>query len=463
MSSGIRLAPRGAALAAAILLWLVPLSANGDGQAPPFVAGFTCLLPASDAAPSCEIAVSDDGAAWFVGLSVAGEKPGSLFVAKFLGGRFEPFASLPLSGPGTFRPCRLAMLSGQAWVAGTFSGIVHIAGKTLRSRGDSDIFLCGVSLGSGKCVFLESFGGAGRDVVTGLCASSAGIYFCGSVECGACFRDSYVGNKDVHCYYVARYTPTDGKLTLISGSAKNENSEALALCRDEDGTVWVGGSFFNCTKIGSKQYDAPESGGSPAFVAKLAVDLKPVAVFVSSPEGGSWDRPLCIAPDRKGGCYYAGLFTTSEGYVCNRFRDDVPGMSRMTGFVARIDSECLPVSRTIFPAGEASWVEALLPLEGGRLFIALGAVGTVRMPGLISAPIEGKGEIQTVLAIFGSDLDLSRHTRIAASGCCVPRGAVRTGWGSFLVLCAFRGAIERDGFSAKSQDYCKFASFLSTE
>ncbi len=63
--------------------------------------------------------------------------------------------------------------TGRAVVAGMFDGAVRVGARTLRSAGDFDILLSGLSA-AGEAVWAKRFGGKGRDVATDIAVSRQG-------------------------------------------------------------------------------------------------------------------------------------------------------------------------------------------------------------------------------------------------------------------------------------------------
>ncbi|MFA4987492.1 MAG: hypothetical protein WC712_12995 [Candidatus Brocadiia bacterium] len=426
------------------------------------LSGF-CNLSASTYLWAMEIASTPDGTPMFVGMTIGDDRKGDLFLARLpRSGGYEKVISIPLTGPGECSPSHLAILADHAWIAGVFTREVQIGGKSLKSRGHDDIFLCGISLKDGVCDFLESFGGSAADNVHGLCVSRYGVYFCGQVSEGGRFRDLSIGSADIDCYYIAKYSPTDGTLKVLSGSARTEISGARALSQDIDGALWVAGWFCNELSFGQTTYTPPIARGVPTFIGKLTPDLLPTAVFISSPDSDSWDQPWCVVPDGKGGCFYGGNYDESTVFAGATLSNRRNGKAISTGIVGHLDAKCKPLRATDTPSTGASRVYAIQPVGESSLFVALAVEGTANMPGVVSEPTAGKVGVQQILvAVLGPDMKWSHAARIAATGYAIPLGAVLLGKGDLLLEGCFQGNLDQGDFHAKAKEPGKFSVFIS--
>jgi hypothetical protein len=167
--------------------------------------------------------------------------------------------------------------SGNVFVAGNFTGTIHIGPYTLGSRGSSDIFVGKWSPATSTFLWVQQAGGTQEDRVTAMAVNGTSVYISGTFSGSINFATSSltsVGPSDV---FVAKLTD-NGPGTLFTwsqraGGATDGDVSAFTMAVN-GANIYVAGSCY-----GPGTFGTISSSGDDLFVAKLT-DAGPTASFV---------------------------------------------------------------------------------------------------------------------------------------------------------------------------------------
>jgi outer membrane protein assembly factor BamB len=157
--------------------------------------------------------------------------------------------------------------SGDAIIAGTFTGTINLGGTDLLHAGGYDMFLVKYSAIDGSHMWSVQIGAAGDEHPQAMAVDSAGDiyvtgYYAGTANFGGGSQTSAGGN-DV---YVAKYSGTNGSYIwgIHAGSTANDTPIAIAV---DAGRVTVAGVFRNTINFGGN--DLVSAGSDDIFVASF--------------------------------------------------------------------------------------------------------------------------------------------------------------------------------------------------
>jgi len=279
--------------------------------------------PGIDCGPVCEASFSTDHAIVLLataldGMSFIGwERDCSGTAACELVGeadqvvraRFEPprvdWARGYGASSGEHASALVTLPDGSIVVAGEFSVSTTLAGRTLQSAGDRDIFLLKLS-STGSPVWSTRLGGPGQDVVTDLAIDSDGNivvvgWFTGQTDLGG---GSWIatGPSDA---FVATYNAAGDYVRAIQvGGEADEQSEAVVIT-DTDRALVVG-SFSSTLSVDA--WNLLSAGSRDIFV--LEVSLVDRSVLRADRFGATgWDVAHDAVVDADGNAAIVGQFT----------------------------------------------------------------------------------------------------------------------------------------------------------
>ncbi|MGY3088175.1 hypothetical protein ACVWYF_001208 [Hymenobacter sp. UYAg731] len=171
-----------------------------------------------------------------------------------------------------------ANLSGDLYVAGSFSGIVTIGSTTMISTGGTDGFVAKWSPATSAFVWAYRFGGSDLDQVTAVALSGARVYVAGTfISPTAAFGNINLtnhgsANSITTDAFVARLTDAGSAATIDwaqdFGGTSQDAANTLAVTGN---SVFVGGQFASTTaQFGSiTQTNSSAGVAYDGFVAKL--------------------------------------------------------------------------------------------------------------------------------------------------------------------------------------------------
>ena len=169
-------------------------------------------------------------------------------------------------------------LSGDLYVAGSFSGIVTIGGTTMISTGGTDAFVAKWSAATNAFVWAYRFGGSDLDQVTAVALSGTRVYVAGTfISPNAAFGNTNLvnygsANSVTTDAFVARLTDAGSSATTDwaqqFGGTSTDAANALAVAGTN---VFVGGQFASPTaQFGSISRASSNAGvGYDGFVVKM--------------------------------------------------------------------------------------------------------------------------------------------------------------------------------------------------
>lgn len=193
--------------------------------------------------------------------------------------------------------------TGNAYIAGQFSGSVSFGTTTLTSVGSLDIYTAKLN-SSGNWLWAVRSGGTDADYCSGAAAGNGGVYISGSFRNTTTFGSiTLTGNINVDYMYCARLDSSGNWLAAVCGSAEYGNCVSL----DGSGNVYVAGKFFPPADFGSFT-----NIWGDVYIAKLDADLN--WLWVRTGNVNNWGQGLSLAVDAIGHSYLAGSFTGSASF-----------------------------------------------------------------------------------------------------------------------------------------------------
>ena len=197
-----------------------------------------------------------------------------------------------------------ATSSGDALVAGTFSGKAAFGSTTLTSSGDEDIVVAKLDSNS-KFVWATSGGGSQRDQVTGISLDGAGnAHVAGLFEGKATLGSATLTSSGKTDSFVARIG-SDGKFAWAAQAGGPDDVRSVSIVATPAGHSYTIGEFRGAAKFGSTTLTS--KGGRDIFVAEFDGKGK-LASTVQIGSKGEYEFGGGITLDRSGDVYLTGEF-----------------------------------------------------------------------------------------------------------------------------------------------------------
>lgn len=364
-------------LFASILLLLLLAARPGHSQSPRWQ--WAVQATGSSVSQVKNVAVDASGNTYLVGFfsqdirfgatALTSQGASDLFVAKLSPqGNWE--WAVAAGGAGSDRATGVALdATGHVFIAGSFSKEVSLAGKALRSQGETDVFVAQIST-AGKWQWATSAGGPGQDLASALTATGTGElvvagYF---VETAAFGTRQVVSNGSIDAF-VAQLSRTGG-WNWATAAGGSSNDDAWALAATATGEVYVTGYFSDTVTFGATTLTG--RGADDAFVGKLSRGGQWQWATAGTSTGTVYGRALVADP--AGGVFVTGSFSgkaTFDKMVLSANNDD--------GFVGRLDG-----------AGQWQWATSLSSPELESVVgIALDKMGKLYVAGTFSRQVRG--------------------------------------------------------------------------
>ncbi|MGY3089213.1 hypothetical protein ACVWYF_002253 [Hymenobacter sp. UYAg731] len=206
--------------------------------------------------------------------------------------------------------------TGDVYVTGVFSNVLHLGTITLSSAGGTDAFVARWSAASGRFAWAVRGGSTGNESAAGIAVQGSAVYITGSFTALATFGStvlSSIGNDNV---YVAKLTDAGTSASfawaVAGGSAAGDYTAGIAV----SGTsVYVAGVFGDNTAVfgpATITKAVTGSNGGDVFVAKLT-DAGTTGSFVwAQAGGGNQDDRINDVAATSSGVYVVGTFTSPE-------------------------------------------------------------------------------------------------------------------------------------------------------
>jgi hypothetical protein len=204
----------------------------------------------------------------------------------------------------------LVYTPGALTVVGYFSGTnANIAGTTLSSAGEEDVFVARFLSETGAGVWARSAGGSNIDYAYGVCAAPDGsIFVAGFFISGATFGSTVLSGAADEAF-VAKLSPAGNWLWAVKGGGNSaDNAFAIAYL---DGAVYSTGYFGETATFGTQT--GVSRGVLDAFVAKTDAQTGQW-LWVRNLGGTSGDDGAAIAPESDG-LWVVGSFRSTGGFV----------------------------------------------------------------------------------------------------------------------------------------------------
>ncbi len=249
------------------------------------------------------------GSLSFGGAALATNGSTDLVAARYSSGG-KHLMSAARGGVGKNTPAAVAVASnGDIVVAGSFKGSASVGGKTLVSKGDTDIFLARYK-GDGKHLWSRSLGGNKADTPRGVVLDSAGNItlagdFKGSASFGGkVFKAAF--NRDV---FIAQYKPGGAHAWSEAYGGKSAD-HAAGVAADSAGNLFVAGQFKWSASFGGTTFNS--TGQSDGFLARYSPAGK--HLWSTAFGGTGVDSPELVAADSAGNVTVAGVFDGSSDF-----------------------------------------------------------------------------------------------------------------------------------------------------
>jgi len=219
--------------------------------------------------------------------------------------------------------------NGDFYACGSFYGTIVFGNDTLKSQGESDIFIA-KSDNNGNWLWGRIAGGKEADVANGIAVDNSGNvivtgYFSSSAKFGSITRNTN-GQGDI---FVAKLSP-EGAWTWVISVGEKDFDEGKAVVTDASGNIYVTGYFSDKPWFGSTRLTS--AGRDDVFVAKLNA----AGQWQWAVRGGSsqFDVGNGIDLDANGNIYITGGFegnaTFGSKSVSSSGGDDI--------FIAKLDN-----------------------------------------------------------------------------------------------------------------------------
>lgn len=270
--------------------------------------------------------------------------------------------------------------TGNAYIAGQFSGKLRLGDTELTASGVQNIFLAKFDA-AGTFQWAKRFG-TRNDFVNALAIDAIGNcylagYFSASTSIGATELTSS-GQVDV---FTAKLDSSGQVLWATKGGGAGVDI-AQGIAVDSEGRVFVTGSFQTAATFGGEGLTA--AGASDIFVASY--DGMGRLRWVKRAGGNGVDEGRSIAVDQSGHCYLTGYFSGVSSFDDTQIPDT--GVEHL--FVAKLNSE-----------GQYDWVKSLPQTRAFGFDLAVSSAGPVYVVGPFNGTVLAGG-----ISLVSKDNDL---------------------------------------------------------
>jgi hypothetical protein len=194
---------------------------------------------------------------------------------------------------------------GNVYVTGFFTQTASFDGTTIKSAGDSDIFVAKYS-SAGALLWLIPAGGAEADqgervIVDG----NDEVYLCGTFRGSASLGPATLAVKSGYEAFAAKLGP-DGTWRWATAPVGDGFDHGHGIAVDGGGAAYVIGTFHSQTRFAGKQLRASSQGLADVMVFKVSSDGEPL--WAVSAGGPDFESGAAIAVDASGLVHIAGNF-----------------------------------------------------------------------------------------------------------------------------------------------------------
>ncbi len=243
------------------------------------------------------------------GAFLTGAGGSDVFLAKFSSSGQRLWA-VRTGGTLNERAHALVYTPGAVTVVGYFSGTgANIAGNTLSSAGEEDVFVARFNSETGAGIWSRSAGGSDIDYAYGVCADPDGNVFVAGFFISNAVFGSVALSGAMDEVFVAKLSPSGDWLWTVKGGGNSaDNAFAVAYL---DGAVYTTGYFGETASFGA--HAAVSRGILDAFVAKTDAQTGQW-LWVKNLGGTSGDEGVAVAPAGDG-VWVVGSFRSTSGFV----------------------------------------------------------------------------------------------------------------------------------------------------
>ncbi len=165
------------------------------------------------------------------------------------------------------------LVDGDAfYVSGSFNDTIKFNRVSLASNGSGDAFLVKYNT-NGEAQWAKHVGGKGLDYATGVCTDNEGsIYLAGNFDSTFCLNETQIANKGEFDVFFVKFDSA-GKSQWIQSFGTGGNEKSQSFVTDQIGNFYIGGSFTNSSN-NNESFSNMATFGKDLFVVKYKGMLK---------------------------------------------------------------------------------------------------------------------------------------------------------------------------------------------
>ncbi|MFN8358308.1 MAG: SBBP repeat-containing protein [Candidatus Kapaibacterium sp.] len=258
--------------------------------------------------------------------------------------------------------------TGNSYVVGTFTNDISLGGTTLKSNGNSDIFVAKYS-SDGSVLWAKNFGGTAEDIGYSIACEPGGtLVITGSFMTNAIFGKDTVKSAGGTDVFLCKLSSA-GSVQWVQRFGSTTDDAGRGITVDDKGNYYVAGAFTDkITFPGTKAGTITSAGATDIFLAKYSTTGE--ALWAKRCGGTSYDEARALCFDKNGFIDMAGFFwgtatfpggtatdLTSAGnydcFVSQYSLDGVPQWARKAGGSSDDEPNAITVddTGTIFVTG----------------------------------------------------------------------------------------------------------------
>jgi hypothetical protein len=189
--------------------------------------------------------------------------------------------------------------SGNAFITGTFKGVVNFGGSNLTNSDAGDVYVAKYLSAAGAHSWSKKISGAGSEVSLGETVDSSGdLVVVGSFNVNANLGAGFVNTAGVEDIFIVKYLGTDGSFVWGHTYGSTASDKGTCVVVDSSGNFFMGGTFAGSFSLGGTNIVS-----SGAFTDGLIAKFDNAGVH-------QWSKRLGAAPG-----FINGIAVDSSGNV----------------------------------------------------------------------------------------------------------------------------------------------------